>query len=128
MVGRGKRFLGKHFLMMRMEMLIRGSRVRTGRHSFQVKHTVGKRRKERERRSRCNIPTHSGCVVKDPHAISLYEGFPAQLDVGYVAEAGQQTFANQHVAMPRVVPVPVLVQSQYDRYMAAVHCTPSVHF
>lgn len=69
--------------------------------------------KEVERgRERCDIPTHSGRVVKDPHAISLYEGFPAQLGVGYVPEAGQQPFANQHVAMPRVVAVPVLVQSQ----------------
>lgn len=33
MVGSGRRFLGKHFLMMRLEVLTRGSRVRTERHS-----------------------------------------------------------------------------------------------
>lgn len=83
-------------------------------------------RKEREG-ERCDIPTHSRRVVKDPHAIGLYEGFPAQLDVGYVPQAGQQPFANQHMAMPRVIAVPVLVQSQYDRYLMAIHCTPSIH-
>ena len=34
MVGSGRRFLGKHFLMMRLEVFTRGSSVRTGRHSW----------------------------------------------------------------------------------------------
>lgn len=29
--------------------------------------------------------------------------------------------------MPRVIAVPVLVQSQYDSYLMAIHCTPSIH-
>lgn len=70
--------------------------------------------------------THGGGVVQDPHAIGLDEGFPAQLDVGDVPEAGQQPFADQHVAMPRVVAVPVLVERQQDGHATAVGGSPCI--
>lgn len=70
--------------------------------------------------------THGGCVVQDPHAVGLDEGFSAQLDVGDVPEAGQQPFADQHVAVPRVVAVPVLVESQQGGHAAAVGGAPCI--
>ena len=74
------------------------------------------------------ILSHNGRVVENSHAAGVDECFPAKLDVGDVPEAGQQPFANQHVAMPCVVSVPILVQYKQDRHMSTVHSTPSISF
>lgn len=70
--------------------------------------------------------THGGGVVEDPHAVSLYEGLSAELDVGNVLEADQQAFTYQHMAMPRVIAMPIQVQSKQDRHVVAIHCTASI--
>lgn len=54
--------------------------------------------------------THGGQVVQDPHAVSVYESFSANLNVSDVPEADQQPFADQRVAVSRVIAMPVLVQ------------------
>lgn len=76
----------------------------------------------------CAIVTHSGCIVEYPHAIGLYESLPAQFDVGDVPKAGQQAFADQHMALPCVIAVPVLVHRQQGGHVCTVHCTTSICF
>ena len=76
----------------------------------------------------CHPLTHSGWVVEDPHAICFYERLPAELDVDDVSDADQKPFANQHVAMPCVIAMPIQVQSKQGRHVSGVHRTASISF
>lgn len=69
---------------------------------------------------------YRGGVVEHPHAVRLDEGLPALLDVGDVAEAGQQALADQHVAVARVVAVPVVVRQKQGGHVPPVHRPPRV--
>lgn len=95
---------------------MRGSRVRTGRHSWTKAHKKKAADESEYKCSMCvaslrNTVTHCGWSEEDPHAISFYECFPTKLNIGDVPEAAQQPFANKHVAMPSVFAMPVQVQS-----------------
>lgn len=72
--------------------------------------------------------THSRRIVQDPHAISLNECFSAELDVSDVPEAGQEPFADQHVAMSCVIAMPILVESQQDGHATTIGGTSSISF
>ena len=72
------------------------------------------------------MDAYGGCVVEDPHAVRLDEGSPAALDVGDVPEAGQQALPDQHVPLPGVVAVPVLVGEQQEGDVPSVHRPPRV--
>ncbi len=56
--------------------------------------------------------SYSGCVIKDPHPIGVYEGLPAKLNVSEVFDASQNALADDHMAVTCVIAVPILVDCE----------------